>query len=293
MAKTTQKAHTTQHQIIKSRGLDTAWLQSGSKNHPVLILLHGFPDDASVWQKQIEYFSKSFLVIAPFLRGAGRSQKSDNIKRYGLFSGVFDLLEILNHINLKKNQKVYIVGHDIGSVYAWTLAELIKEKVAAMVIVNGIHPFKLKSLLLKDKIKQLFKSWYIFLFFIPYVPQTIFSLMGKNTLKFIYKSGGMPSTYRINTRSNKDLFHLVKHYRGILLDLINYAQTKSPLRIQVPVLSISSKQDPFLVPTYLHELESFTYNPTVRVVNGKHWLQVEQPDYFNKLVDEFFNKLKQ
>ena len=57
------------------RGLETEWVDegAGSAGRPVLFFIHGFPDDARVWEEQIAHFSKEYRVIAPQLRGAGGS----------------------------------------------------------------------------------------------------------------------------------------------------------------------------------------------------------------------------
>src|SRR5687768_6526539 len=42
-----------------------------------LVLLHGFPLDSHMWDGQADQLSENFRVIAPDLRGFGRSRRSD------------------------------------------------------------------------------------------------------------------------------------------------------------------------------------------------------------------------
>jgi pimeloyl-ACP methyl ester carboxylesterase len=52
------------------------------KGVPVL-LLHGFPDSSHLWRHQIPALAKAgFRVIAPDLRGFGRSDKPQAVEDY-------------------------------------------------------------------------------------------------------------------------------------------------------------------------------------------------------------------
>ena len=279
------KSLVVRHKKILTRGLTTAWLEAGSQANPLLIFLHGFPDDASVWENQINYFKEKFLVVAPFLRGVGQSTKTRDAARYGLFSGVLDLLEVIDHLDPQKKKKIFIVGHDIGSVYSWLLAHYLGARANALTIINGAHPLKLMAMSPQNLMRQMVRSWYMALFVVPVLPELLFKKFGKQLLPLIHKTGGL--TGRSNLRLAKDLKHLVKHYRGIIKEIPKLFFQKLLSKLTCPVLSISALDDPFLVVTNLDELETFAENPTVRIVKGSHWLQQQNPEYVNRLLDDF------
>ena len=49
---------------------------------PLVLLLHGFPETSHAWRKQIPVLAKRFRVVAPDLRGYGRSEKPREIDAY-------------------------------------------------------------------------------------------------------------------------------------------------------------------------------------------------------------------
>ena len=54
--------------------LNVAYHEQGAKDKPVILLLHGWPDDATTWDKVLpQFMSAGYRVIAPYLRGFGET----------------------------------------------------------------------------------------------------------------------------------------------------------------------------------------------------------------------------
>ena len=51
------------------------YVECGSANNDLVILLHGFPESAYAWRKQIPVLAERFRVVAPDLRGYAQSEK--------------------------------------------------------------------------------------------------------------------------------------------------------------------------------------------------------------------------
>jgi 3-oxoadipate enol-lactonase len=86
---------------------------------PVLLLVHGFPLDHTMWSAQIEEFSKSYRVIAPDLRGFGGSDGglySTSMERYA-----DDMAELLEA--LAADRPITFCGLSMGGYIAWQFAE--------------------------------------------------------------------------------------------------------------------------------------------------------------------------
>jgi pimeloyl-ACP methyl ester carboxylesterase len=269
------------------RGLKTAWIGAGQKNHDILLFLHGFPDDAQVWSEQIKYFQKKYLVIAPMMRGVNGSEATCNRSRYGLDAGTLDTLSILRHLDPDGEKNIRVVGHDLGSMYAWHLAPLLGKRLKGMVIINGGHP--LQAWERKTNIRQLLKSWYVALFLVPVVPELILKTFGKKLLARIQKNNGVPEVKWEDAAATLAFTpNTVKHYRGIAASFSAYVLRKDGFKLEAPLLHISSDHDAFVEPANLSELEKLAKHPTVRVIPGKHWIQWEQPERINKLLEKFF-----
>lgn len=103
---------------------------------PIVFLHTGLQTGNTDFQYQQEYFSKSYRVFAPDLRGHGQSTSSD-IENFFLDSAQ-DLLETINHYEL---EKVHLVGCSLGAIVAVQVARLFPERVQTLT-VSGIMPVK-------------------------------------------------------------------------------------------------------------------------------------------------------
>jgi 3-oxoadipate enol-lactonase len=100
---------------------------------PPIVLLHGFPLDHAMWDAQIQALSSRFRVIAPDLRGLGKSQLADEdydlgvgMERYAKdVIGLLDWLQVL--------EPVVVAGFSMGGYVAWQLALRWPERIRAII----------------------------------------------------------------------------------------------------------------------------------------------------------------
>ena len=93
---------------------------------PTLVLLHGFSFDTSLWDDQIDPFSKEYRVLRYDLRGFGRSQSSDVI-----YTHADDLKALLDFLKI---EKVYLVGLSLGGGAAINFALMYPGIARALVL---------------------------------------------------------------------------------------------------------------------------------------------------------------
>ena len=87
-------------------------VEDHGSGRPVL-LLHGWPDSAYLWRNQIPFLiANGFRVIAPDLRGFGRSDRPEGVIAYSLQNAVGDVVGILDAFGIDAAD---VVGHDWGS----------------------------------------------------------------------------------------------------------------------------------------------------------------------------------
>ena len=150
------------------RGLETAWLEQGLPQNevsPIFFFIHGFPDTPETYRHQLEHFGKEHLIVAPFARGLEGSELTTDPARYNTNAVLLDHLSILSKVDPDHQRPVVVVGHDVGALYAWNLAQALKNRARALVIINsGTFQVMAKRFL---SARQLFKSWYVFVFQIP------------------------------------------------------------------------------------------------------------------------------
>ena len=96
---------------------------------PPLLLLHGLSANADMMEPEIMGLAQSFRVIAPDMRGHGRS---DRPAAYTLHDHVQDMLALMDALELGR---AAVMGVSMGSYIAQALAIAAPERVHALVLV--------------------------------------------------------------------------------------------------------------------------------------------------------------
>ena len=83
-------------QFFHHDGLRLAYFEAGSKRGEPVVLLHGWPELAYSWAHQMPALAESgYRVVAPDLRGFGRSDAPEGVEHYGIAQMVGDLEALL------------------------------------------------------------------------------------------------------------------------------------------------------------------------------------------------------
>src|SRR5262245_22627087 len=75
-----------------------------------MVFLHGFGGQATQWKAQIEFFVDDYRIVAPDLRGHGRSDKPHT--HYTIDEMLADLNAVLREISV--SQRFILFGHSFG-----------------------------------------------------------------------------------------------------------------------------------------------------------------------------------
>src|ERR1019366_4567272 len=134
----------------------------------LVILLHGFPEFWYGWRNQIPVLSKNYRVVAPDMRGYNLSDKPKNVSDYRVEILAADIAALIKNLGA---EKAIVAGHDWGAAVAWALASLYPGVVSKLGILNVPHPAEMRKAFLSFNLAQILKSYYIFLFQIPAIPE--------------------------------------------------------------------------------------------------------------------------
>ena len=275
---------------IEVNGIRVHYMEEGSGD--LVILLHGFPEFWYGWRKQIPVLSKSYRVIAPDMRGYNLTDKPRGAGQYKIDILTRDIAELIRKLG---NGKAILVGHDWGAAVAWTVATLYPALVTKLGILNVPHPAEMRKALLGFNLAQWKKSYYIFLFQLPWLPEWAIGrdLIGVFTKAFTkFSPTGTPPPA-------EEIQEYVKAYSvpGTLTATINYYRAALRLPdsmnfstpLPMPVLMLWGEQDKALgkeltynTKQYCHNLE-IVYDPT-----SGHFIQYDNPELVNGKLLEFF-----
>jgi pimeloyl-ACP methyl ester carboxylesterase len=95
----------------------------------VLLLVHGFPLDHTMWQGQIEELSSSFRIIAPDLRGFGKSDVTPGTATMQQFAD--DLAALLDAMAIR--EPVTFCGLSMGGYVGWQFFQRQRAKLARLI----------------------------------------------------------------------------------------------------------------------------------------------------------------
>lgn len=278
-----------QHQFVHVNGVRLHYVQAGSG--PLVVLLHGFPEFWYAWRRQIPALAAAgFRVIAPDLRGYGLSDKPAPVEAYGLGSLVEDVRALIESTGARRAS---VVGHDVGAVVAWALAMQHPERVDRVCILNGPHPVRMLRGLLNPL--QLVRSWYIFFFQLPQLPERV---ARRNDFELLLEPFARIPARRGWAPHELDAYRRAFEVPGALSAMIN--GYRAPLRggpgvrprpVDAPVYVLWGDRDPYLRRSLAHPGERWA--PRARVEHlphAGHFVQHEAPDLVNARLVAFLSE---
>ena len=263
---------------------------AGPEDGPVVVLLHGFPEFWYSWHRQIEPLSAAgFRVIVPDQRGYNLSSKPVGVSSYAMPELVSDVIAIADQLG---QRKIFLAGHDWGAAVAWSTALLHPQRVAKLVVLNVPHPSVMRKFL-STRPRQFRRSWYMFFFQLPWLPEALFSAFnfraGSRSLLRSSRPGAFSAQdlvqYRAAWSQPGALTAMINWYRALFRTRIKF-QNKT---VRVPTRILWGERDDFLLTEMAHEslrycasAELFTF------ADATHWLQHEEPARVSEVLINFF-----
>ncbi|MFX0050784.1 MAG: alpha/beta fold hydrolase, partial [Candidatus Hermodarchaeota archaeon] len=266
-------------------------------------MLHGFPDFWYSWRYQIPVLSDYYQVFAPDLRGFNKSDKPKGVENYSTSILVQDIKDFINEIG---GEQAIVVGHDWGGAIAWNLAMIAPECVSKLIILNCPHPIPLLEAFWSMKFQQLQKSWYVFFFQIPNIPEAMLS--GNNYESLVRMVKG--SIFNKQALNSKDLQRYIEAWSqpGALTASINYYRANwNPVQImsmtEEQQINLTRRFPKVKCPTLVIwgerdlALDKFLIKETQKYIDGSykiiylpefgHWVHMEAPELVNKSILSF------
>jgi pimeloyl-ACP methyl ester carboxylesterase len=268
----------TSQDMVRVDGLDVHYKDTGPKDAPVVLLLHGFGSSLQTWDVWAAQLEKDYRVIRLDLPGFGLTGPSPLHD----YSERGDLATLTHFVDQLGVASYSIIGHSMGGKMAWNLAAADAKRVNALVLIAPDGFPEAKDIGTK-----------------PYAVPGIMGMMKFCLPKYLVRKSIEPAFFDPNALSDS----LVDRYydmlrapgvRAAILERANQTTYTDPvprlMKITAPTLLIWGEKDRMIpssnAQSYAKVLPS---SKIVLLPNLGHLVQEEQPELALTYVTDFLN----
>ena len=282
-----------EHHYIETNGIRLHVAQAGPADGPLVILLHGFPEFWYGWRRQIEPLARAgYRVWAPDQRGYNLSDKPQGLAAYDIAELARDVIGL---IDASGRQKCFLAGHDWGAAVAWTVAQSYPERIEKLAILNVPHPAVMFRTL-RSSPAQLRKSWYMFFFQIPLLPEAMLRTNDWAGAVEMLRRSSLPGSF---TEQDFEQYRQAWWRKGAFTSMLNWyraviqhppAMPADP-RLRLPTLVLWGKRDIALS----HEMAQLSIDlcedgQLIFFENATHWVQHDEAEAVTAYLIGFFGE---
>lgn len=300
-----------QHRTVTGAdGLRLAVYERNTTAPQTVMLVHGYPDDHSVWNPVADLLAERFHVISYDVRGAGDSEVPPKVADYRFDKLSTDVAAVLDGClgsdsdaqQDGRHRQVHLVGHDWGSIQGWHFVcddSLLIDgasRFASYTSISGPHLDAVGDFFHRSEprppsistvLYQGTKSWYVGVFQLPWLAPAFWraSVSRRSWPKVLAEVEGVPSELLPDadaiTRTQANGANGVNLYRANMASPIarpKRAHTDVPVQIIVP------KQDRYVSPALATASTSVADDVSLVAVGGGHWLPLTEPGLVAALV---------
>ena len=252
-----------------------------------VMLLHGFPEAAFVWDDVMQRLAPRAACVAPNLRGFIGSSAPTDAAAYRAKHVVGDIAAAIESLGAPLD---LLVAHDWGGALAWNLAAQRPELMKRLLIINSPHPATFLRELRHNPAQQAASAYMNFL-----CRPDAEALLSADDFRRMWPFLGTPAWLTDAVRAQyrqawsnggRGLTGSLNYYRAS--PLRPATQPVDPLHAvvlpdaavtsRVPTTVLWGERDKALMPTLLDGLERWVPQLQIeRVPEASHWIVHEQP----------------
>lgn len=256
--------------------VDVHVVAAGDPEDPLVVLLHGFPDFWYGWREQLgPLLEAGYRVLAPDMRGYNLSDAPTGLEAYRMSRLSGDVAKL---VATEGRDSAHIIGHDWGAAVAWDLALRQPSVVDRLGILNVPHPAVFRRHLTSNP-RQLLRSWYVFFFQLPGLPEAAFRY--GNIFERALLDSANPGTFTeadlIQYRASWERGSpraMVDYYRAV----IRRQDPPPRTHVEAPTLICWGEEDVALLPEMAEQSRNYCVDGTLETYPGaSHWVHMERP----------------
>ncbi|MCH2043874.1 MAG: alpha/beta hydrolase [Saprospiraceae bacterium] len=256
-----------------------------------VLLLHGWPETSHMWKPVLKYLATNgYYCIAPDMRGFSSHARPKGKQNYQLDHLIEDVVRFVDYFKLKH---FHIIGHDWGSVVAWSTVLKYPDLAKSLVAMSVPHPKAFAEAIAQDKDQQK-RSTYVKFFQWPFFPEM--SLKKGNFSVLRQKCW--------NHSSTEQLKHYTERFaeKGCLTATLNYYRANYKMlrtgelavddfNTYLPTLVIKGKDDMAIGQACVENTKQYMKGDyELLLLDAGHWLVQEAENEVNKAILDHLNK---
>ncbi|GAB5406411.1 MAG: alpha/beta fold hydrolase [Aureliella sp.] len=245
---------------------------------PILMLVHGFPLDHTMWDAQIESLASSYRVLAPDMRGFGASTNyGDNYS----IADLADDLEYARH-HLANDQPIFLCGLSMGGYIALEYHKRHGKHLAGIILADtkpqsDDDATKAAREAMADRVGKV-GSWEATRGMLPKLLSTR-RATGKDT-----------TTADVARMLRRAPASSVASAQRAMARRADFASQLSS--ISVPTLVVAGEDDVICPPDATRKWAADIPQASMEIINGAgHIPPMETPAAFNELLERFMGQL--
>ena len=260
---------------ITVNDLIVSYNDEGESGAPVIIFIHGFPFNKSMWDKQFKALKENYRVIAYDVRGHGNSDAGKGDFSIELFAN-----DLLSFMDALKIDKAMLCGLSMGGYIALNAVENYPDRFDALILsdttcVADTPEAKEKRLKAIESIKKSGVE--------KYAEESIKNLFAPESLSTKKEEIAAVREMIVNT-SKQSLYKTLQAF-------YKRKETCSKLHdINVPVLIVVGKEDKITPPEAAQMMHEKIEDSILYIIeHAGHLSNIENPFDFNNKLEEFFS----
>jgi pimeloyl-ACP methyl ester carboxylesterase len=258
------------------------------------LFLHGFPEIKFSWRAQMPLLAElGYTAWAPNLRGYGGTSRPAPVEAYRmehLMADVAGLIDAAHARGIKG--PTTLIAHDWGGAIAWSFALAGMRPLERFIVMNLPHPaLFLKGIRTRAQFKR---SWYVFFFQIPWLPEFLLTLRGAHAVGEAFRGMAIDKSrfpdsvideYKKNALIPGAMTAMINYYRAAMRNNSAQESWENPPILETPTLMLWGEEDSALGVELTYGTEKLVRDFTIRYLpQVSHWVQQEAPEAVNAMI---------
>ncbi|KAA9161393.1 alpha/beta hydrolase [Amycolatopsis acidicola] len=274
----------TEHLSIPTPAGSFDAIAAGPADGRPVLLLHGFPQAAIVWEDQVAVLGdRGYRAVAPDQRGYSPGVRPETVAEYGMSELVSDVLAIADGFGWSRFD---LVGHDWGAAVGWWTAWEHPDRVRTLTAVSTPHPGALAQALRTDE-DQAMRSQYMRDWRDRSTERRMLANNGE-ALRRMFE-------WKVSTTRVDEYVQRLSE-PGALTAALNWYRASRPAakigKVEVPTLYVWSTEDVALGSTAALDTENWVSGPYwfQMLEDVSHWVPEEHPEILTGLILEHLSR---